>query len=97
MVLDKLGAESGVAYRGSDAHTRLIIGRLREGTSELELRAIVAYCGDQWRGKPEMQQYLRPETLFGPQTIARYLDPARTRYARLLADAEPQTKLEVVR
>jgi len=97
VVLDRLSTESGIAYRGSDAHTRLILGRLREGTTELELRAVVAYCGDQWRGKPEMQQYLRPETLFGPQTIARYLDPARTRYARLLAASEPQQKLEVVR
>lgn len=32
-----------------------------------------------------MRRYLRPETLFGPTTIAKYLDPARTRYRDLIA------------
>jgi uncharacterized phage protein (TIGR02220 family) len=86
-VLGKLGAQNGVRYSGSEAHTRLIVGRLREGLSEMDLRKVVLYCakaeGMEWATKPEMSRYLRPETLFGPTTIARYLDAARAWYETL--------------
>lgn len=78
IVLEKLGAQNGVAYTNSPAHIRLIVGRLREGATELDLRAIVGFCASNWKGKPEMAEYLRPETLFGPKTITKYLDPARS-------------------
>lgn len=100
-VLERLAAASGVAYRGSDAHVRLIVNQLRAGVRESELRAVVAYCAEQWEAKPDMQPYLRPETLFGPQTIAKYLDHARTRYADQIARTDRelavQPSLEVVR
>lgn len=94
LVLSRLSERSGVKYTGSAAHIRLIVGRLRDGITEMELRAIVAYCDEEWEGKPQMRGYLRPETLFGPETHQKYLDPARTRYAKELSD---QPKLEVVR
>ncbi len=80
VVLDKLGERSGIAYRGGTKHTALIVARLREGTSEWDLRRITGYCAERlgWETKPEMKAYLRPETLFGPQTIEKYLDAART-------------------
>ena len=96
VVLEKLGVVSGVSFRGADAHVRLIVGRLRDGVSELELRAVIAYCDETWEGKPEMRRYLRPETLFGPTTIAKYLDPARSRFAKELAAAASQPKLKAV-
>lgn len=105
-VLAKLSAVSGIQLRGAQAHVRLILARLREGITELELRAVVAYCGEEWKSDPKMQRYLRPETLFGPETIARYLDPARTLYRDRMAEAArdegksvPQTQhsLELVR
>lgn len=105
-VLAKLSAASGVQLRGAQAHVRLILARLREGITELELRAVVAYCADEWRGDSKMAKYLRPETLFGPETIARYLDPARTLYRDRMAEAArdegksiPQTQhtLELVK
>lgn len=80
VVLEKLGAVSKTSYSGAQAHLKLIVGRLREGLTEMDLRRIVAYCADEWEAKPEMQKYLRPETLFGPETHAKYLDAARARY-----------------
>jgi len=84
-VLDKLGDVSGVAYRGSRRHTQLVVDRMRAGVSEFELRFVVGYCARElgWAAEPDdgerdMRPYLRPETLFGPQTIERYLDAART-------------------
>jgi uncharacterized phage protein (TIGR02220 family) len=84
-VLAKLGERNGVKYRGSDAHLRLIVGRLRDGFSELDLRKVIAYCaeprsngGKGWEDDENMRQYLAPETLFGPETFQKYIDPARS-------------------
>lgn len=78
-VLDRLSDRSGVKYQGSKEHTRLIVARLRDGCSEWDLRRVIGYCAERlaWEADPKMRTYLRPETLFGPQTIAKYLDAAR--------------------
>lgn len=92
-VLDKLNERTGRAYRGSKAHLQLIVGRIRdrvrEGQSlpdaEMDLRKVIGYCwhpsGLNW-GDPAkgMADYMRPETLFGPRGIERYLDAARAWY-----------------
>ena len=78
VVLEKLTARNGIRYSGSHEHTRLIVNQLRAGVSELDLRAVIAYCAVELFADEDMQKYLRPETLFGPRTIAKYLDPART-------------------
>ena len=79
-VLAKLGARNGTRYSGTDAHVELITGRLREGYSEHDLVAIAAERELAWRDKPEMRQYLTPETLWGPRKIQQYIDAARTRF-----------------
>ena len=60
--------------------------------TERELRGIVAYCwtGLGWESKPEMHQYLRPETLFGPKTISKYLPGARKFLAENFPEAAPE-------
>lgn len=103
-VLDKLGDNSGVSYRGSPRHTKLIVDRLRSGITEFELRFVIGYCSRELRwaeepadGRQDMRPFLRPETLFGPQTIERYLDAARTWAAKRPdlwpADAAPPPEL----
>jgi uncharacterized phage protein (TIGR02220 family) len=79
-VLGKLSARNGVRYTGSPEHLRIIVSQLRNGATETDLRKVIGYCAIEleWADKPEMATYLRPETLFGPKTINRYLDPART-------------------
>jgi uncharacterized phage protein (TIGR02220 family) len=95
-LLGKLSEHNGVAYTGTDTHVGLIARQLDRGVTELELRAVVAYCAAdlEWRDDERMRQYLRPETLFGPESIAKYLDPARTRYADVIAEhSKPALKL----
>lgn len=82
-VLAKLGEWNGVTYTACDAHTRLIVRHLRNNVTELDLRKVIAFCGEKWEGDDRMKQYLRPETLFGPETIAKYLDAARTKFAKV--------------
>jgi uncharacterized phage protein (TIGR02220 family) len=80
LVLSKLSARNAVQYTGCPDHVRLITTQLRNGVSEMDLRKIIGYCAEylQWQTSPEMAHCLRPETLFGPRTISKYLDPART-------------------
>jgi uncharacterized phage protein (TIGR02220 family) len=79
-ILDRLSERSGVAYRGGEKHTRLIVARLRQGVTEWDMRRVIGYCAEklQWQGNPKMHHCLRPETLFGPETIEKYLDAARS-------------------
>lgn len=88
-VLAKLSEYSKIRYRGSDKHVGLIARHLRAGVTEHDLRAVVALQAADWEDDPKMRKYLRPETLFGIETIEKYLDAARTEYARELAALEP--------
>lgn len=76
-VLERLSAQNGIAYR-SEKHVDTVVARLRDGVTELELRCIVAYCAVErgWKDDPKMAQYLRPSTLFGPEKVHEYRDPA---------------------
>lgn len=103
VVLAKLSAASGIEYRGGAKHTALIVARLRDGVTEWDLRRVIGYCSigpPGWREKPNMRPYLRPETLFGPEAIERYLDAARawepSPEPPEARDARPAPQLELV-
>lgn len=91
-VLSKLGARNGVRYSGTPAHFDLITFHLRNGITELDLRGIIAYCADEkrWLNDPKYHEYLRPETLFGRETLSKYLDPARAYVAKHRLSIEPE-------
>ena len=93
-MLDKLSRESGTPFRATSVtHQRVLVARLREGVTEDELRAVILHCADPkphglgWRDNPEMRVFLRPETLFGPTTIERYLPAARKMLAEMEASS----------
>ncbi len=91
-VLAKLTERNGVQYSGAKAHLALIVGRLREGIPEMDLRYVIAYCAAAkgWADDPKMQDSLRPETLFGPETIWRYLEPAKSWVNKLPPEDDQQ-------
>lgn len=80
LVLQKLTNRNQVKYEGSEAHKALIASRLRAGYSTWDLRRVIAYCADHlgWQDNPDMIAYLRPETLFGPKTMEKYVYAARS-------------------
>lgn len=98
-VLAKLSERNGIKYQGGAVHVQLIASQLRSGVTEGEMRAIVAMQAEKWGKDPQMLEFLRPETLFGPRTIAKYLDEAKTRYAEQIqaVDRPAQPMLQVVR
>jgi hypothetical protein len=87
-VLGKLSERNGVEYElGRDtAHVRLIVRRMRElvdrgatlENAEYQLRYIVGYCAIKmgWQEDERQRIYLRPETLFGVETVEKYRAPA---------------------
>jgi uncharacterized phage protein (TIGR02220 family) len=66
-----------------------VIARLRDGVDEFELRAVIQYCANElgWLESDELRENLRPSTLFAAQKIGKYLDAARARYAKQIAEA----------
>ena len=97
-VIASLNEYSGSEYRGSDAHVALIVGRLREGRTVLDLRKVTWHCalGLKWatEKREQMGEYLRPETLFGPKNIERYLDPALSAYRKQFGTDDDVTEAE---
>lgn len=99
-MLAKLTSWTGTEYR-SAKHTALIASRLRDGYTELELRAVIGYCADKtglgW-GDPEHKchKFLRPQTLFGPETIQRYVDEARTWVRKYYPDVVEEMRPRLV-
>ena len=63
-----LNSKTGKAYRPSSRRTRSAIhARLEEGFALEDFRAVIdRKCAD-WLKDPKMEEYLRPETLFGPK------------------------------
>jgi uncharacterized phage protein (TIGR02220 family) len=91
VLLDRLSSWTAIKYEGAALHKRLIVNQLRAGRSLLDLRKVIGYCADPtgmgWAEDEKMQKYLRPETLFGPETIQRYLDAARAWAAKHYPEA----------
>lgn len=90
-VLAKVGSRNGVTYTGTDDHVRLIVNQIRNGITVDDMRKVLGYCAIalKWSEKPDMDAYLRPETMFGPKTISRYLDPARSWFDKQGLELEP--------
>lgn len=65
-IVDYLNAKAGTRYRASTASTRKHIkARLDEGFTVEDFKSVIDKKCSEWLGNSKMEQYLRPETLFG--------------------------------
>lgn len=71
-VLEFLNVKTGRHYRPVKANLEMIIARIKEGATEVELRQVVAKKTREWAGDEKMNQYLRPATLFNRTKFAQY-------------------------
>lgn len=71
-ILNYLNEKAGTRYRAVESNLRLIRGRLRDYTLD-DLKSVVDNKVKDWKGTA-YQQYLRPETLFGPTKFESYLN-----------------------
>lgn len=72
-VLDHLNAAAGKSYRKVETNLKLIRAKLESGVTVADCKAVIDVKVAEWGNKPEMEQYLRPETLFGARKFEQYL------------------------
>ena len=65
-IIEYLNAKSGKKFsHTSRATKRHIAARWKEGFGIEEFKRVIEYQCAKWTGDPKMEEYLRPETLFG--------------------------------
>jgi uncharacterized phage protein (TIGR02220 family) len=72
-VLDFLNTKANRAYQPVDANLELIVARLKEGATDVQLRQVVAKKCREWSTDEKMAEYLRPATLFNRTKFAQYV------------------------
>lgn len=72
-VLAHLNAKTGRKYEPVDANTRLIAGRLKDGATVEQCKAVIDAKVAKWGADPKMADYLRPKTLFNATNYAQYV------------------------
>lgn len=73
-VLDYLNLKAGKGYRMAKAHKTLIDARLNEGYSLEDFRKVIDNKVADWGTDAQMEQYLRPATLFQASKFDGYLN-----------------------
>lgn len=68
-ILRFLNEKAGKNYQPVPANVDLIVGLLKQGATPDDMRAVIAKKCREWKGKPDVEQYLRPATLFGPKNF----------------------------
>lgn len=71
-VLDFLNTKTGRNYQPVEANLKMIAGRLKEGASVADCRAVIAKKVREWGSDAKMSEYLRPATLFNATKFAQY-------------------------
>lgn len=71
-ILQFLNERAGKAFRPVDTNLDFIAGRLKDGMTPLQARQIILRKQSEWAGT-EMEQYLRPATLFNKTNCEQYL------------------------
>lgn len=75
VVIHFLNEQAGRCYRETDQNFKLICGRLAEVNWDVEgVKQMIVRQVGKWKGDPKMEEYLRPETLFGKQKFGSYFD-----------------------
>lgn len=95
-IIDYLNAKAGTRYKASTASTRKHIkARLDEGFTVEDFKAVIDKKCSEWLGNSKMEQYLRPETLFGTK-FEGYLNakPQRAQQANMLPPERRETQAE---
>lgn len=65
MIINYLNEKAGRNFRNTSKNAGYIKARLKEGFTEDDFKAVIDKKVDEWLPNDKMQQYLRPETLFG--------------------------------
>ena len=92
-IVEYLNSVCGTNYRATSAQTQKNInGRLGEGFTVDDFKLVIDSKAREWKGT-DMEQYLRPDTLFRPTKFESYVNYAKKRLNAIrmkrIAAAEP--------
>lgn len=88
-VLAYLNQKAGTKYRPTEAHLRLMVGRvLQDQATEVEMKAVVDLKVAEWGTDPERRRFLSPDTLFNATKYGKYA-------GQISIGQAPAAKLEV--
>ena len=74
-VIDKLNSATGCAYKATTKETaKTISGRLSEGYTVDDFKAVIDAKVSEWGSDPTMRKYLTPKTLFRQSNFERYVN-----------------------
>lgn len=76
-IINFLNEKTGSKFHNVKSNQDLIRARINEGYSEHDVGLVIAVKAKQWVGNPEMEQYLRPKTLFAKTHFDEYLNEAQ--------------------
>ena len=71
-VLEFLNLKTGRNYRPVKSNLDLIAARLASGVEVKHCKWVIVKKCDDWLKKPDMQEFLRPKTLFSPKNFEQY-------------------------
>lgn len=87
-IIEYFNNTTGKRYKDSSKSTRShITARLKEGFSVDDFKAVIDKKTAEWKDDSKMEQYLRPETLFGTK-FESYLNQKKTKNGNSDFDAE---------
>lgn len=70
--IDFLNLKANRRFEYSDKNIGFVVARLNDGKTLQDLKTVIVRKCRDWLGNPEMEQYLRPETLFNEQKFGSY-------------------------
>ena len=95
-IIDYLNQKAGTRYRATTSSTRKHIkARIDEGFTVEDFKTVIDKKCSEWLNNSKMEQYLRPETLFGTK-FEGYLNakPQRAQQANMLPPERRETQAE---
>jgi len=72
-IIAHLNEVTGSSFKPVESNLRLVRGRLGEGYTVEEIRAVIDAKRAEWFGNPRWGKYLRPATLFNATNFAQYV------------------------
>ena len=76
-ILDFLNDKAGRKFPAKGMQFDHITARLKAGHSPEDLKLIIEHACAKWLGDNKMEEFIRPQTLFGPEKILEYLPQAK--------------------
>ena len=72
-IISYLNSKAGTHYRNVDSNRKLISARMKEGYTVEDFKTVIDKKCDEWKGT-DMQQFIRPVTLFQASKFENYLN-----------------------